>query len=354
MLARLSLYLLLSGIHISWAIDVYTYPPTSSLHKTLSPEEATAALSRHLGLEAFEPLRDASKASYNEELFVGEGASDTLLLTVEEEDAKAILPPSVGPAFSVETPPRESISSLSSVISTYLHRAQQIYSSVFSAEGPSESLLADVDSLSSFFKEADSPAFAALDLSSLAEAREQHGEFDEEYLLALHATRTFLQRVVDDADVNVAILTYATTASHTYAKREPSPQQTPLPSPNRPPPQEPIGSVSTCFADVDACKNGTNSCSERGQCVKASKSGRTCFVCTCGVTTTGSGKKVKTETWVGQSCERKDISGPFVLFTSTVIALILVAVGSVSLLYSVGDQALPSTLMATAVNAKKD
>jgi len=59
-------------------------------------------------------------------------------------------------------------------------------------------------------------------------------------------------------------------------------------------------------------------------------------------------------TWAGQSCERQDISGPFVLLSGTVIVIIVLFIGSVSLLYSVGDQPLPSTLLATAVNMKKD
>ena len=77
-------------------------------------------------------------------------------------------------------------------------------------------------------------------------------------------------------------------------------------------------------------------------------------------------------TWAGQSCERQDISGyvnsapysllwlnslcnsPFVLLSGTVIVIILLFIGSVSLLYGVGEQPLPSTLLATAVNMKKE
>ena len=45
---------------------------------------------------------------------------------------------------------------------------------------------------------------------------------------------------------------------------------------------------------------------------------------------------------------------PFVLLSGTVIVIIFLIVGSISLLYGVGDQPLPSILLATAVNAKKD
>jgi hypothetical protein len=47
-------------------------------------------------------------------------------------------------------------------------------------------------------------------------------------------------------------------------------------------------------------------------------------------------------------------SRPFVLLTGTAVVIILLIVGSISLLYTVGDQPLPSTLLATAINAKKE
>jgi hypothetical protein len=47
-------------------------------------------------------------------------------------------------------------------------------------------------------------------------------------------------------------------------------------------------------------------------------------------------------------------SRPFVLITGTVIALLLVGYGSVSLLANVGTEELPSTLMGGVVNSRKD
>jgi hypothetical protein len=45
---------------------------------------------------------------------------------------------------------------------------------------------------------------------------------------------------------------------------------------------------------------------------------------------------------------------PFVLLTGTVIVLILLIVGSISLLYGVGYQEMPSTLMGGAVGTRKE
>jgi len=225
------------------------------------------------------------------------------------------LPPSVYPSFNLVSPPSVPISSLSSVVSTYLHRARHTYTSVYT-EGLSWQL-EDVDSLSAFFDSAESPAFAAAEIKKLSDLRRTYGPTSEQYSHTADKIRAFLKRAYDEnEELHVALLTFP-ASSHSHVRREPGPQesQTPLP-PNHPPPQEPISSISTCFTSAEACTNGTSSCSGRGQCIEATKSGRTCFICTCGVTRTGEGSKVKTDRWVGQSCERKDVSGsvcPFAL-----------------------------------------
>lgn len=211
---------------------------------------------------------------------------------------------------------------------------------------------AELQSLQTFLNSADDSAFATLDLTILIALREQYGSDSLEYERAAESTRAFLQNAVEDVEhLQLAILTYSSVP--TLSKRQSTPSQVPLP-PSHAPPQEPIGSISTCFTSVESCSNGTSSCSGRGQCVQASKSGRTCFVCTCSATKTGEGNKVKTETWVGESCERKDVSGPFVLFVGSALVMLILVFGSVSLLYGVGEQMLPPTLTGTAVNAKKD
>jgi hypothetical protein len=207
-------------------------------------------------------------------------------------------------------------------------------------------------SVQTFLDGADDSAFAALDLTILADLRERYGSDSIEYKHATESTRAFLRKALENGEhLQLAILTYSSVPA--LSKRQSTPSQVPLP-PSHAPPQEPIGSVSTCFTSVESCSNGTSSCSGRGQCVQASKSGRTCFVCTCSPTKTGEGNKVKTETWVGESCERKDVSGPFVLFVGSVLVMLILVFGSVSLLYGVGEQMLPPTLTGTVVNAKKD
>lgn len=326
MLGILSLSFLLSGLRLSQAIHVYLHPSRTFLQSTLSPDDASSALSRHLGLESFEPLRDTSGSTYKEENFVGQGSPNALLLTLEEFDANgmhfvldfrgqyslcqpiAVLPDSLKPSFNVSMPPSSSTRSLSSVITTYLHRAKHSYRSIYDSHASSRQF-AEIDNLRTFFDTAHTSAFAALELRDLAEIRLTYGPESEQYIIAADTTRAFLQRALfrsEDGALQIAVLTYSPSATPSYSKRESSPRVSQAPFP---PPQEPIGSVSTCFITEDACNNGTTSCSGRGQCVAATKAGRTCFICACGNTTTGVGNGVKTATWVGESCERKDVSG---------------------------------------------
>ena len=89
MLARLSLGLLLSAIP-SQAVDIYLSPSSNLVSSSLSAADASAALSRHLGLERFEPLLDASNLGH-EEWFVGQGSKNALLITLEESDLQGPL-----------------------------------------------------------------------------------------------------------------------------------------------------------------------------------------------------------------------------------------------------------------------
>jgi hypothetical protein len=149
-------------------------------------------------------------------------------------------------------------------------------------------------------------------------------------------------------NIHLALLMFSPSTSPRRRQAQP-PQQSPLP-PQSPIPQQPISGVSTCFTSADVCANSTNSCSGRGECLQASKAGRTCFICACSKTT----DKGKTQTWVGDACERKDISGPFVLLAGTTVALILLIAGSISLLGAIGSERLPSTLTGGAVSGKKE
>lgn len=64
-----------------------------------------------------------------------------------------------------------------------------------------------------------------------------------------------------------------------------------------------------------------------------------------------SAKKNKTKDGKGKG---KDYSAPFILLAGTTILLLLLVVGGVSLLFSIGEQSLPSTLNLSVGGRKHD
>jgi len=355
--------LLLVGL--SRAVRVYLSPP-SLLPSSLNTEQASFAISRHLGLEEFEPidlLGESLTDVFNEHQFVGRGSSNAVLLTLDDVVAKDVLPSSLKPSFSLLG--AHDIDSLSSVVSTYLHRARDAYESIYASFSqptppprlldlfsiPSPSTQAFVMQIGVLSEFVDVPSasgkFAAIELTGLSDIVRDFGRTSEQYKLASRAIRAMLESVMAHPSVHLALLTFTSASTHqdgVHKREEVEPPQTPLPVPN-PVPQQPISGISTCFATEDACSNSTMSCSGRGQCLQATKAGRSCYVCSCRTTMSEAGKK---ETWAGDACERKDISGPFTLIAGTTVGLILLMGAAVSLLANAANEELPSVLLAGA------
>ncbi|KAI0759839.1 hypothetical protein BD413DRAFT_595037 [Trametes elegans] len=343
--------LLLTGL--CQAVNVYLHPAPNVPSHHLSNKQVGAVLSKHLNLERFE---DATAYPGEQELLVGQGPSTGLLLTVSKEHAKDVIPSALKPTFHLKHHPSQD--SLSSLIPTYIDRARHVYSyvseklghaynepkrildvfSVPTAEG--QSALEELYSLMTFVDGDELPAdrFGAFDLSRLDDLREAFGKESEQYRTAVQAASAVLQRVLERGDIKLAIVTVPSVWSSHHKRQQPP--QSPLPPP-LPRPAEPIDSISTCYTSADVCSNATSACSGHGECVQATKAGKTCFVCACGTTKDTKGRK---EQWAGSACERKDVSGPFVLLAGTAITLLLLVGGSVGLLTAVGDQKLPSTL----------
>jgi len=180
--------------------------------------------------------------------------------------------------------------------------------------------------------------FGAFGLEGLRGMEESWGRESELYMTAAATLKATIQSAISSDLLSLAVLS---SPSPLHARQIAQPPQTPLPGPNVPD-TAPIFSTSTCFTTASACSNATASCSSRGQCVGVTRAGRTCFVCECGKAPLEEGGK--NVTWAGSMCQKKDLSQQFTLIVGTVIFLILMSVGSITLLYSVGDQELPGTL----------
>ncbi|EIN11523.1 hypothetical protein PUNSTDRAFT_118875 [Punctularia strigosozonata HHB-11173 SS5] len=373
------LVLLLTSL--SRAARVYL-SPAPVLPPALSASDASSVLSYQFGLEFLDqqPAHDQNggqeilAALSGASRFVGQGQKNGLLLTLDEADAQAVIPSSLERTFVVEGLP--DTSSADSLVQSYLRRAQHAYSHIFAyvaaptqrvtrlldpfsvSSTSAESFITELSSIVNFIESDDisSDKFGAFELNSLREIAKEHGSDSEQYKLAAEAARGSIQSALAKDDLNLAVIVYDRSSpagssiqrKRAVAAHKARQTQSPLPPSSS---SAPVGSVSRCFDTADACGNATNSCSGHGQCLQTTSAGRACFVCACGQT---KNEKGKVESWAGESCERKDISGPFALIAGTTIALLLMIIGSVSLLSSIGGQELPGTLTGGVAGSKRD
>ena len=215
--------------------------------------------------------------------------------------------------------------SLYPLIQTYIHRASELYTNVFPDffsspssrtrlldifSAPNDANRVFIESIASLAdyldsRTADAPAsgyenFAAFELKGLKDLAEQYGADSEAYQTSVKTLQAAFSSALAHHDLKLAVLTFEDSASM-HASEAQS-----LFAPAVPPPAAPISAVSGCFTSVEACANATDSCSGHGECMAASKLGRTCYVCACAATVDDRGRK---EEWAGESCERKDVSG---------------------------------------------
>lgn len=90
----LRLVALLSALQLSLAVNVFLNPaPFSSFNTRLSTEDASLALSHHLGLELFEVLQDSSRLIYDNGPveFVAMGQKNAMVVIMDHSDAKGKL-----------------------------------------------------------------------------------------------------------------------------------------------------------------------------------------------------------------------------------------------------------------------
>ncbi|TCD67862.1 hypothetical protein EIP91_011859 [Steccherinum ochraceum] len=404
----------LSSVYAVPDTRVFLHPSplrTTNNDLVVTPEDASRAVAQFAGLDVFEPMeitREGETEMYatydaeevrmgsggvrkpvfelvDEEVgpFVGKGMGRTLVIGVDGEgNLEDILPHTLFMAFSANSSPSSfSWSSLS--LSNLVERATQLYDLVWSSPrlpqaipepkanryldifdlpstGASEAFLNDLGALVDFvdwadFAVADTSAFGSFDLSSFKTIGIEYGRDSAQYRAAASAIRAAISSAMTQTDLKIVVVAapmQAFMAAH--SKRQQPPSQSPLPVPS-PPPQHPISAVSTCYTTLDACTNSTDSCSNHGQCVSASKAGKTCFVCSCTATKSINGNgKTKTTLWAGEQCEKVDVSQEFVLLVGTVVVIIALVVGSISLLSSIGDEKLPQVLAEGIVPSKRD
>ncbi|KAF9507339.1 hypothetical protein BS47DRAFT_1488887 [Hydnum rufescens UP504] len=376
---------------------VYLRPnpvPTAPLGlPTLSPFEANAVLANFVGTghtfwpDVLEKIVDIGKKEWDylfhsihpREDAIGAGSPDVLMLLLQSDYPQGSCPYVSAHTLRLSTPDIQahfhntgasSWSTFVDLLNTYIIKAHSVFdavvSSIFHSNPPisstSRKSLLDVfdivDSESSALfmdefralvglveteKTDESDSFTALSLEGLAKIAEEHGRESEVYRTAARSIEALLSH---DAILHqklaliVLPVSPAATLHHTLPRSASAPHNL-VQARSFPP----VHSVSECFTSSDACSNNTDTCSGHGECVAVSRAGKTCYSCVCSTTADSRGRKTS---WAGSKCERMDVSMPFILLAGSTIFLIAIGIGSIQLLYSIGDATLPSTLTSTS------
>lgn len=113
-----------------------------------------------------------------------------------------------------------------------------------------------------------------------------------------------------------------------------------------------------CHASNSSCAEATDNCSGRGYCYLKYGSGTegtagNCYACRCQQTTVkksdGTVQKIQ---WGGPACQKQDISSPFFLIAGVTVFAILAVSSAIGMLFSMGQQELPSVIGAGVGGSK--
>lgn len=113
------------------------------------------------------------------------------------------------------------------------------------------------------------------------------------------------------------------------------------------------GPIPSYYASKSACEKTTNNCTGHGECVlqfkqkDADGKDKDVYGCACKpqITKLKEGGQ-KTTRYGGGACNKVDISAPFWLLAGTTIFLLFLITWGVGLLYSMGNDELPSVIGA--------
>ncbi|KAG8958617.1 hypothetical protein FRC03_008956 [Tulasnella sp. 419] len=350
--------------------QVYFYPPDPTLHHeapAVNPTEANLLLAQHLGFDLGEIVGEDMNGDWAELIppssaNVGEGHRGSTLIVVQSDHPEDFIPHKVKPTFVIPNPPKAS--EFTDLIHAYVEKAHHLFSDVFSSleesitsssaykglldlfDMASHAASMFVDELGRMLELVDgedepdegSDQFSAFQVNGLAEIQKEHGRDSEEYATAARSMEAFFSNPSLQSRQVAIIVVPSEKTSHSRRSAE---SETILSTNSN----KIVFSVSTCYKDNNTCVEATSGCSGHGSCNQVTKAGKSCFTCSCAVTEDSKGRK---QHWAGLSCEKKDISTSFTLLAGSTIFLILLIGFSISLLYSIGEEALPSTLTAAA------
>ncbi|OCK73745.1 hypothetical protein K432DRAFT_430419 [Lepidopterella palustris CBS 459.81] len=117
-----------------------------------------------------------------------------------------------------------------------------------------------------------------------------------------------------------------------------------------------LGILPVCFDSISTCESTTRNCTGHGACHLARKGEQRaggkgkyndCYSCACKPTVEKNGDGgIKTTNWGGPACQKKDVVIPFWLFAGSTVGLVFLISTGIGMLYSMGNEELPSVIGA--------
>ncbi|WVW83929.1 hypothetical protein I302_105952 [Kwoniella bestiolae CBS 10118] len=334
-------------------LQIYLYPTPASHQDaslsipTLSADQAKAVLSHHLG----EPLDDFDEIPQDEGLWshlmslwegTNEGEKARVVVIDGGVDAQDVLPTTLSqqPSFYLNDD-----STTTRLLSPYMQQAKNLidnimnempdvvkgFKDVFEMAGTKAAsilghelscLTALADSIPWINKNHGSYPWEAITISGLKDVRKGEEVWENGRL----GVKAGLESMTQPSSPPLLLIIRPSTSSFTHLTSRSSPIT--LQS------RAKTGTdlAEACYTSNDTCSEST-SCNGRGICALKGKTDKgECWGCKC------------RDGYAGVECQKDDYSTPFIILIFSTVLLVAVAVGSIGLLYTVGETKLPSTL----------
>ena len=375
-------------------IDADTSLSTAS-HETIDPPTARLIFAQRLGLSPFYDIEDVDEdaiqrinafGGVHEQLLGRNAGSSTpsrIFILVDDVEKPLDLVPSSPYLSFFDLDPAPHPSQSSQLVSEFLSYHDRFLTPTV-INGPVEHAMkpiTDPIGMNTVRLGADR---TIVHVKSLADVRTRMGTSSAEYRQQLQSLRTAfenLARLVSDQSIVATVVMMPTehhcskrssnhyniklleSRSDKFHRQKPESPLEITPNDTLPLPQNipdfsllqatstlPNHPIQTCFSSQLACESGTNNCTGHGACLEKFNTtiGDTihkCFGCVCFPKVTMDGGK-KTTYYGGGACQKIDIVAPFWLLAGTTIFFISLISFVVGLLFSMGNEELPSVIGA--------
>jgi len=116
--------------------------------------------------------------------------------------------------------------------------------------------------------------------------------------------------------------------------------------------------IPICYISNTSCAEATQNCSGHGYChlkhgAGDSSTSKECYACRCRPQMIrNKDGAIKTIQWGGAACQKMDVSTPFFILVGLLVLLMTAISWGINLLFSIGQEELPSVLSAGVATPK--